>query len=261
VVVPGATDRNGNGRPDYTDTGDWFYAEPTINQQAMFLRVMTSLYLASGGVPAPPTNLPPAVSIVTPSSGATVQGAITISATVNDADGVSTVGYRTDGGVTVPMTLRSGTAQSGLWDATLNTQALADGQHQIAVVAVDTRGQSSSPFVTVNVRNSTQQTLHVERVDVVLIKKGGSRLQARGDVFVYDAFGVPVPGAVVTGHWTGAANDTFTVTTDATGKAVDYSNSGTAPSGSVFTCVVDTVSKAGWVFSSAGNNEGSVTVP
>jgi hypothetical protein len=227
----------------------------------MFLRVMTSLYLASGGVPPPPTNLPPTVSIVTPSSGATVEGSITISADISDADGVSTVSYRVDGGSGVPMARTSGDDRSGRWQAALNTLQLADGQHQIAVVAVDTLGRSSSPFVTVNVRNSTQQTLHVERIDVVLIKKGGSRLQARGDVFVYDAFGVPVPGAVVTGHWTGAANDTFTVTTDATGKAVDYSNSGTAPSGSVFTCVVDTVSKAGWVFSSAGNNEGSVTVP
>jgi len=129
------------------------------------------------------------------------------------------------------------------------------------VVATDALGLSSSPFVTVNVRNSTQQTLHVERIDAVLIKKGGSRVQARGDVFIYDAFGAPVAGALVTGHWTGAASDTFTITTDATGKAVDYSNSVAAPSGSVFTCVVSGVSKSGWQFDSGGSNQGSVTVP
>jgi hypothetical protein len=115
--------------------------------------------------------------------------------------------------------------------------------------------------VTVNVRNTTQQTMHVERVEVALIKKGGSRVQARGDIFIYDAFGVPVAGVVVTGHWTGAANDTFSVTTDATGKATDYSNSTTAPSGSLFTCVADGATKPGWQFSSAGSNQGSVTVP
>ena len=42
VVVPGATDRDGNGIPDYADNGEYFYSEPTINQQAMFIRVMTA---------------------------------------------------------------------------------------------------------------------------------------------------------------------------------------------------------------------------
>jgi hypothetical protein len=261
VVVPGATDRNGNGRPDYTDTGDWFYAEPTINQQAMFLRVMTSLYLASGGVVEPPSNTPPVVMIVAPLDGATVAGIITVSASVSDADGVSGVSYRVDGGTSVGMIRSAGTDQNGTWTATVNSLPLTDGQHQIAVVAVDVPGLSSSPFVTVNVRNTSVQTMHVERVDAVLLRKGGSRVQARGDIFIYDAFGVPVAGAVVTGHWTGAANDTFSVMTDATGKAIDYSNSTTATSGMVFTCVVDTASKSGWQFSTAGSNQGSVSVP
>jgi len=47
VIVPGAADRDGNGLPDYTDTGFWAYSEPSINQQAMFIRVMSTLYDAS----------------------------------------------------------------------------------------------------------------------------------------------------------------------------------------------------------------------
>ena len=71
------------------------------------------------------------------------------------------------------------------------------------------------------------------------------------------------PRATVTGHWTGAASDTFSVTTDSSGKATDYSNSAAVPSGSVFTCVVGAVSKSGWNDDSAANKQtsGSVTVP
>lgn len=263
VVVPGATDRNGNHRPDYTDTGDWFYSEPSINQQAMFLRVMTALYLASGGVVNPPPDPPPAVSITAPADGSTVSGSISISASASDAGGVVSVNYRVDNGSAVPMLLISGTANNGQWQATLSTLALADGVRKLTVIATDAAGQQSSPFVNVNVRNSAQTALHVERIDVVLIQKGGARIQARGDVFIYDAFGAPVAGATVAGHWTGAANDTFTVTTDSAGKATDYSNSVAAPSGSTFTCVVDAVSKSGWQYNPAANkqNSGAATVP
>ena len=69
--------------------------------------------------------------------------------------------------------------------------------------------------------------------------------------------------ATVTGHWTGAATDTFAVTTDTSGMAVDYSNSSKAPSGSTYTCVVDSVSKSAWDYDAAANvqDSGSATVP
>jgi endoglucanase len=53
VVTPGAADHDHNHIPDYTDTGEWFYSEPSINQQAMFIRSMTALYFASCSVPVP----------------------------------------------------------------------------------------------------------------------------------------------------------------------------------------------------------------
>lgn len=264
VVVPGATDRNSNGRPDYTDTGEWFYSEPTINQQAMFARVMTALFLASGGVPQPPGDLPPAVSITSPADGATVSGAINITASASDAGGVTGVQYKVDAGALQSMQLQlGGTVNNGVWQAQLSTLALPDGTHKLTVVATDTAAQTSSPFVNVNVRNSTVQELHVERVDVAILKKGGSRVQGRCDVFIYDAFGIPVAGATVTGHWTGAATDTFSVTTDSTGKAIDYSNSSSATSGSVYTCVVDSAGKAGWQYNASANKQtnGSAVAP
>ena len=133
--------------------------------------------------------------------------------------------------------------------------------HQIVVDATDTAGQQSSAVVTVNVQNGSSQRLHVERVDAVLIKKGGSRAQGRCDVFIYDASGIPVPGASVAGHWTGLATDTFAVATGSDGKAVDYSNSASAPSGSSFTCAVDSVSKSGWARGTDTQTSSTVTVP
>jgi endoglucanase len=264
VVVPGATDRNANHLPDYTDTGDWFYGEPSINQQAMFLRVMTSLYFASGGVINTPTDPPPAVSIISPSDGSTLVGTVTITASVSDSGGVSNVSYRIGSGALHSMLLLGGTSNNGQWQATLSTLALIDGVHKITVIGTDTANQQSSPFVNVNISNNSQQSLHVDRIGVVLNQKGGnSRIQARGDVFIHDAFGVPIAGASVVGHWEGAANDTFTVSTDATGKATDYSNSVTALSGSSFICVVESVSKSAWQYQPSGNKQssGSVVVP
>ena len=49
VVVPGATDRDEDGRPDFLDNGEWYYGEPTINQQAVYLRCLAELHFASGG--------------------------------------------------------------------------------------------------------------------------------------------------------------------------------------------------------------------
>jgi hypothetical protein len=264
VAVPGATDRNGNGIPDYTDTGDWFYSEPTINQQAMFIRVMTSLYFASGGVVNPPTDPPPTLTITRPSDGSNVSGLVTIEASASDAGGVISVHYRVDNGPAAPMVLITGTANSGAWQADLNTTQLSDGQHQITVAATDTIGQQSSRLITVNVVNGAQPSLHVERIDVTLNHKGGSpKGQGKADLYVYDAFGRPVSGATVSGHWESAATDTLTITTDATGKATDYSNSVNYVSGVTFRCVVDAVSKAGWIYDPSANKQasGSATVP
>ena len=261
MVVPRATDRNGNRRPDYGDNGDWFYSEPTINQQAMFLRAMTELYVASGGVAEPPGDVAPQVSIAAPANGAVMSGSVTVAAMISDIEGVTAAAYRVDGGVSVTMALASGTSQSGRWEAALNTVPLSDGAHQIAVDATDTAGQRSSAVVTVNVQNGSSQSLHVERIDTALIKKGGSRAQGRCDVFIYDSFGSPVSGASVAGHWTGLATDTFAVTTGSDGKAIDYSNSTSAPSGSSFTCVVDSVSKSGWVRGTDKQTSSTVTVP
>jgi hypothetical protein len=227
----------------------------------MFLRAMTELYLASGGVVQPPGDLTPQVSIISPTNGTALSGTVTVSAMVSDLEGATGAAYRVNGGSSVAMALVSGTSQNGRWEAALNTSTLTDGAHQITVEVTDTAAQRSSAVVTVNVQNGSSQSLHVERIDAVLIKKGGTRAQGRCDIFVYDSFGIPVSGASVAGHWSGMATDTFSVTTGSDGKAVDYSNSTSAPSGSSFTCVVDSVSKSGWVRGVDKQTSSTVAVP
>ena len=208
VVVPGATDRDGNGIPDYADNGEYFYSEPTINQQAMFIRVMTALYFASGGVIAgPPPAQPPFIAITTPTDRADVSG--TIEAAASDADGVITVGYRVDNGSTVNMTRVAGDSRSGTWRADFNTTALDDGQHQIAVVASDTVGQQSSSYVTMRVSNGSLPRIHIDRIEVFPNQKGPSKLQGKCNPYIYDAFGRPVAGATVSGYWEGATKDSL----------------------------------------------------
>ena len=101
------------------------------------------------------------------------------------------------------------------------------------------------------------------QVEVVLLRKGGSRWQGRCDVTVADAFGAAVASATVSGHWTGAATDLFAVTTGSTGVGSDYSNSSSAPSGATFTCRVDSVSRSGWTYDATADraSSASATVP
>jgi Bacterial Ig domain len=220
---------------------------------------MTSLFLASGGVVNPPADLPPAVTITSPAAGATLSGSVTITASASDTGGVVSVAYRVDNGSAVVMSQTGGSSQNGVWSATLDTRQIADGAHTITVVATDTASQQSSPSVGVSIRNSTTQKTHVERIDVALVVKS-SRAQAKCTPQIKDAFGVSVSGAVVAGRWSGAATDTFSITTDSLGNATDYSNAATLVSGMTFTCIIDSVSKSGWTYDASANKQSSASV-
>lgn len=256
VVVPGATDRNGDRVPDYTDTGEWFYAEPSINQQAMFIRVMTDLYFRAGGTVNPPQNLPPAIRISAPQSGASVTGSTVVSATVTDSTGVASVVLSIDGGPATPLTP---TSDPSVWQIIVDTRSYADGNHQLKVVAADPEGLTAQQSVTVAFVNSGAQTLRVHRIEGAIVRKS-TRSQGRCDIFVVDAFGRPISGAAVSGAWSGSATDTFTGTTDSSGKATDYSNSATVPVGATFTCSVRGIAKSGWTYTPSANGMTSLTL-
>ena len=93
------------------------------------------------------------------------------------AHGVTGVRYGIDGPATIPMSPSQTTPNR--WEAQVNTTTLADGPHQITVVATDQVPLQSSASVTITVLNGASQLLHVERIDTVLLKKGNARAQGR----------------------------------------------------------------------------------
>jgi len=76
-------------------------------------------------------------------------------------------------------------------------------------------------------------------------------------VRIVDTDGSSVAGATVSGHWTGSAMDTDTVTTDENGIATAGSDRTRDTSG-MFTFTVDDVSKDGWTYDPGANDENSI---
>jgi hypothetical protein len=90
---------------------------------------------------------PPAVSITSPGSGASVDGAVTIAAAASDTGGMQKVRFWVDGtylafDTTAPYT-RS-------WDTT----SFTNGPHTVRAQAVDNAGNSTDTTVSVNVNNA-----------------------------------------------------------------------------------------------------------
>jgi Bacterial Ig domain len=92
---------------------------------------------------------PPTVSIIAPSSGATVSGNVTITATAADNVGVTNVVFIVDDINTV------GSDNSSPYNYLLDTSALTDGSHTVKAVATDAAGNStvsaSIPFTVDNI--------------------------------------------------------------------------------------------------------------
>jgi subtilisin family serine protease len=108
-------------------------------------RLLHSLF--SGGSPADTT--PPTVAIGSPAGGATVAGTVTVSATANDASGISAVDFYVDGVSKVSDTT---SPYSFAWDTT----TVANGTHTLVAKAFDTWNNiGTSATVSVTVSNAT----------------------------------------------------------------------------------------------------------
>ena len=105
--------------------------------------------LADGSVPPPSDSIPPIVSILSPSSGSTTSGVLTISASASDNVGVSSVQFKVDGIIIATDTTNE---YSVSWDTTTAT----DGPHHLIAVATDSSGNSTvSSSVAVTVSNGS----------------------------------------------------------------------------------------------------------
>lgn len=92
-----------------------------------------------------PTTAAPNVSVTTPSSGATVNGSVPLTATASDTTGITSVQFTVDGSPVGPKLLSAPYTYN--WDST----TLPNGPHTISAVAVNgvgTRGTANAVSVT-----------------------------------------------------------------------------------------------------------------
>lgn len=95
-----------------------------------------------------PVDNPPAITISSPASGATLSGALTVTASATDDQGVTQVEFFVDGA-----SLGIDSAGSDGWSASWNTTAFSEGAHSLGATATDTAGQTSSTAIGVTVDN------------------------------------------------------------------------------------------------------------
>lgn len=103
-------------------------------------------------------------------------------------------------------------------------------------------------------------TMHVASIDMSLQTRG-PWTNAIATVTIIDADGVPVEGATVSGHWSGATSDSDSEITGAGGKvSLKSDRVKDPPSGTTFTFTVDDVSKEGWTYDPGTNVETSDSI-
>ena len=130
------------------------------------------------------------------------------------------------------------------------------------VSAVDTSANEGLKSAEASGTTSQANKMHVKSITMAL-KKVGNYTYALATITIVDGNPVanPVAGAKVSGHWSGATNDSDTGTTNSSGQVTVQSNSvRRPPSGITFTFTVDNVTLSGWVYDSAANVETSDSI-
>ena len=118
---------------------------------------LTSDFWDDMAVGAAGSVIPPVVNLTAPSSGATLSGVVTFSATATSASGISHVDFLVDG------TVRA-SVYSSPYNASIDTNSFSNGSHTVAATAYDIGGNfttTSSISVTVtNANTVTRPTIH-----------------------------------------------------------------------------------------------------
>jgi hypothetical protein len=109
----------------------------------------------AGIFPAGPDTVPPVVSFVSPASGATVSGSVTLTASASDDREVLGVQFLVDG-------INLGTEDTTApWSRTWNAGSAAPGPHVLRARARDAAGNVSVSEITVTVRDATLPSVSV----------------------------------------------------------------------------------------------------
>ncbi|OGV10269.1 MAG: hypothetical protein A2237_10820 [Stygiobacter sp. RIFOXYA2_FULL_38_8] len=132
------------------ELGGGYRANQSAGQKDVLLQAVKNA-LNSGSTPIADVT-PPSISITSPSNGASLLGAVTLSATASDNVGVAGVQFKVDGSNSgVELT-------TAPFSTSFNAALLLPGTHTISAVARDAAGNTSTASVNVSVIISTADT-------------------------------------------------------------------------------------------------------
>lgn len=222
------------GTPGYDTT----YGYGLVNPAAALQMLLTN-------------DMPPTVTITSPTSGATVAGQVVLQAAATDDHGAVSVRFTANGA-----TIGTDTYGADGWSATWNTTTLPNGAYILAAVATDTIGQTTTSAVTVHVANTTTlvaTSTHVGDLDS-LVATLWFGWQARVVITVHDNYHRPLANAYVSGTWSGGYSRMVTALTNSNGQAtVTTGTMSQRYTSTTFT--VTNLTAAGLVYTPASNHD------
>jgi PKD repeat protein len=204
-------------------------------------------YTVTGTVTGPSGNTPP----VAHSTASTQQGPAPL---LVNFDG--TASFDLDGNI-VSHTWNFGDGATGT-GATVSHTYTIPGTYTATLTVIDNLGAiaSSSLQIQVQPQSDPEQIVRIASIHLTVIAvKGGSRVQAT--VIVTDTADNPIPGATVTGSWSGKVRGSSSGVTDQTG-AIVLTSSKTSKTG-LATFTVTGVSAPGYTYDPAQNLVTSVS--
>lgn len=145
------------------------------------------------------------------------------------------------------------------WDTTSTSSGDHVLQATASAVASESNLANNVTTATVTIIPPGQQ-LHIASIEMAL-KKSGVNMAALATITIVGSDGLPVAGATVSGHWSGATTDSDTGLTTTTGQVTLQSNNvKRASSGTTFTFTVDNASLFGWSYDVGANTENSDSI-
>ena len=201
--------------------------------------------IATATSPSTPLDdTPPVVALTSPANGATVSGAVTVSAAATDDVAVASLELSYFDSSTGSWVEIASAANTGTISATWDTSVLSPGTFTVRALAIDSLGNFA--VATADVEVVTGGTpMRVSNINLSAALRSGV-LTVTGAIRVRSASGARVPDALVEVRWilpTGATT-TATARTNAEGRA-SVTTSG--PRGR-YTLTVTNVTKSGFAF-------------
>ena len=152
--VPYNVDADGTTRSGAWDIGAYQFASPMfVTPTPTPTPTPTVPSPTPTSTPTPSDTTPPSISLISPTSGFTISGSVSLEATASDNTGVTGVQFLLDG---IAFTSELTTSPYRItWDTTMAT----NGSHTLTAIAHDAAGnQAMSSGVVVTVSNTTAST-------------------------------------------------------------------------------------------------------